>query len=243
MMRWGFPEQIDWRDPLLGEWFLPLPAFELQSESTTLLLIDLQNYAIRRDMGYGPALLKQAPHLAEYYFDRIERVVIPANVRLLRAFREAGRRVIYTRVGPLLADGADLIPRRRRRDRDQLAEHDAPALWPVGTSEHAIIDELAPRPGELVFDKNSSGAFNSTGIDQILHNLGIESLIITGIATEMCVETTARDASDRGFNVVIVEDATATFEPISHISSLYNWSKTYGLVRCADEIIQWLGKA
>jgi nicotinamidase-related amidase len=58
----------------------------------------------------------------------------------------------------------------------------------------------------------------------------------------MCVETTARDASDRGFNVVIVEDATATFEPKSHIASLYNFAKTYGLVRSTDEVIHLLSQ-
>ncbi len=232
-----FPEKIDWHSPIFGEWFLPLPTFDVQPQSTALLLVDLQNYAARPDMGYGPVLYEQAPRLAQYYFSRLRDVVIPANRKLLRAFRQAGLRVMYTRVGPQLPDGSDMIARRRSRDLDQLALHRVPALWTAGTPEHAILDELAPHPGEYIVDKNSSGAFNSTGIDQILRNMGVQSLVITGIATDMCVETTARDASDRGFNVIIAEDATATFEPVSHVASLYNFAKTYGLVRSADEII------
>lgn len=238
MMPLSFPEKIDWHSPITGEWFLPLPGFDVRPESTALLLVDLQNYAARPDMGYGPVLRKQAPHLAQYYFCRLQDVVIPANRKLLRAFREAGLRVIYTRVGPQLQDGSDMIARRQRRDLDQLSAHSVPALWAAGTPEYAILDALAPSSGEYIVDKNSSGAFNSTGIDQILRNMGVQSLVITGIATEMCVETTARDASDRGFNVVIAEDATATFEPKSHIASLYNFAKSYGLVRSADEVIQ-----
>lgn len=236
----SFPEQIDWGSPAVGQWFLPYPRFEVRAEAAALLVIDMQNYAVRPDMGYGPILQRRAPQLAAYYYPRLRETVIPNNQKLLRGFRGHSLRVVFTRVGPQLADGSDLIPRRRQRDRDQRAEEGAPTLWPVGTPEHAIIDELSPQPGEYVFDKNTAGAFNSTAIEAILRNMGVESLFVTGVATEMCVETTARDASDRGFNVVLVEDGIATFEPLSHLASLYNFAKSYGMVRSADEVLDSL---
>jgi nicotinamidase-related amidase len=200
----------------------------------------MQNYVANPDVGYGPILEKIAPQLADYYYKRLKDVVIPSNQKLLSFFRNRGLRVLFTRVGPQLVDGSDMIPRRQKRDQYQRGKHETPTLWPVGTYEHAIIDELKLQPEELILDKNSSGAFNSTGIDQILRNMSIEDLVITGLATEMCVETTARDAADRGFNVVIVEDGTATFEAISHVASLYNFAKTYGMIRNSEEVIHLL---
>ena len=95
---------------------------------------------------------------------------------------------------------------RRRGDGDRPSRHVA-----VGSFEHEIVDELAPLPGELVLDKNASSPFNGTGIDQLLRNLGVETLVLVGVATDMCVETTGRDAADRGYNVIVAEDATATY--------------------------------
>lgn len=237
-MELKFPDRIDWDAPVEGGWFLPLPHFQLRKEKLALLIIDMQNYLSLPDVGYGPILHEKMPRRAHYYFSRFRRNVVPANRELLAFFRSQNLRVLFTRVGPLLEDGSNMILRRQDRDRAHREAERIPTLWPIGTYEHKIIDELRPRRNEYVFDKNSSSAFNSTAIDQILRNMGVEDIVITGVATDMCVETTARDAADRGYNIVIVEDGTATFEPISHVASLYNFAKTYGMVQSSNEVIQ-----
>ena len=166
--------------------------------------------------------------------------MIPNSQRLLAAFRHAGARVVFTRHGPLLADGRDMIARRRRRDTESLARTDVPALWRRGTFEHEVISVLQPASDDLVVDKNTSSAFNSTGIESLLRNMGIEALVTIGMATDMCVETTARDAADRGFDVIVVEDATATFFERHHRAALSGFARVFGQVWSTDEVVQAL---
>jgi len=149
----------------------------------------------------------------------------------------AGRRIVFTRHGPLLADGSDMVARRRRRDRDSLASTGTPALWHRGTFEHEVVAALAPAPGELVTDKNTSSAFNSTGIGWLLRNMAVETLVVVGMATDMCVETTARDAADRGFDVIVVEDATATFVERHHRAALSGFARVFGQVWATDDVL------
>ena len=99
-----------------------------------------------------------------------------------------------------------------------------------GTFEHELIGSLAPAAGELVIDKNTSSAFNSTGIEWLLRNMEVETLVLAGMATDMCVETTARDAADRGFNVIVAEDATATFFEHHHRAALSGFARVFGQV-------------
>ena len=94
--------------------------------------------------------------------------------------------------------------------------------------------------GGLVIDKNASSPFNGTGIDQLLRNLGIETLVMTGMATDMCVETTARDAADRGYNVIVVEDAVATFFPQHHHAALSALARVYTQVWRTDRVLDTL---
>jgi len=166
--------------------------------------------------------------------------VIPAAVRLIEAFRDESLPVVFTRHGPLLADGSDMIARRRRRDDDALELTSAPALWHSGTFEHELIAALAPREGELVVEKNTSSAFNSTGIEWLLRNLGVSTLVVIGVATDMCVETTARDAADRGFNAIIVEDASATFFEHHHRAALSGFARVFGQVWSAERVAKAL---
>ena len=149
-------------------WHMPWPAFELDWHRAALVLIDMQNYGCNPDAGLGPMLSERHPEIAGYYLPRVTDTVIPNARRLLEAFRAAGRRVVFTRHGPLLPDGSDMAARRRRRDRDALAATGSPALWHRGTFEHEVVAALAPAHGELVLDKNTSSAFNSTGIESLL---------------------------------------------------------------------------
>ena len=221
----------------LPVWILPWPSFEIDWASTGLLVIDYQNYSSNPEVGFSSMLKECYPEIAEYYVPRIMEVTIPNTRRLLAAFREARRQVVFTRHGALLQDGRDMIERRQRRDSDAVDATQRPALWSKGSYEHQVIDELAPLENELIIDKNTSSAFNSTGVDHLLRNMKLETLVITGMATDMCVETTARDAADRGYNVVIVEDAVATYYPEHHRAALSGFARVFGQVWSTEEVL------
>jgi len=157
---------------------MPWPAFEVDWDKVALILIDYQNYSSNPNCGITQMLIEQHPQVAEYYVPRIGRTV-PNTGRLLEAFRETKREVIFTRHGALLPDGRDMIARRRRRDSDAVEETDRPTLWSKGSFEHQVVDQLAPLDCELVIDKNASSPFNGTGIDQILRNLQVDTLVMT----------------------------------------------------------------
>jgi biuret amidohydrolase len=227
----------------LPEWVLPWPEFEVDWRRAALAVIDVQNYSSNARVGIAQMLFEKRPRVAQYYDSMVLRTMVPNIERLIAKFRAAGREIIYTRHGPLLPDGSDLVARRRRRDERARADTERPALWPRGSYEHQIIDELMPLAGDLVIDKNASSPFNGTGIDQLLRNLGIETLVITGTATDMCVETTARDAADRGYNVVVAEDATGTYYQLHHEAALSSIARVYGQVWSTQAILSKLGAA
>ena len=220
---------VDSRETFAG-WHMPWPDFEVDWKRAALVVIDMQNYGCNPEVGLPQMLSQRYPEIARYYLPRLTEIAVPNGRRLLEGFRAAGARVVFTRHGPLLADASDMIERRRRRDVEALASTGTPALWHRGTFEHELIAPLAPRVGELVIDKNTSSAFNSTGIEWLLRNMGVETLVVAGMATDMCVETTARDAADRGFNVIVVEDATATFFEHHHRAALSGFARVFGQV-------------
>jgi len=224
----------------LTDWVFPWPAFDVDWKRAALLVIDYQNYCANPAVGLGKLLTEQHPQVAAYYVPRLTYVTIPNTRRLLDAFRQAGREVVFTRHGALLPDGRDMIARRRRRDADALNMTGKPAMWARGSYEHEIIDELRPLPNELVLDKNASGAFNGTAIDQLLRNMDIETLVVAGIASDMCVETTSRDAADRGYNVIVVEDATATYYAEHHRAAMSGMARVFTQVWSTDEVLRAL---
>jgi len=218
------------------EWFMPWPSFDVDWSRAGLVVIDYQNYSSNPDCGVANMLVEQFPKVAEYYLPRIRETVTCAR-RLLDAFRQNNREIVFTRHGALLKDGRDMIARRRKRDDDSVASTDRPTLWSKGSFEHQIVAQLAPLDDELVIDKNASSAFNGTGIDQLLRNLNLETLVIVGMATDMCVETTARDAADRGYNVIVVEDAVATFFAEHHLAALSALARVYTQVWSSEQVL------
>jgi len=227
----------------LPDWPIPWPAFDVDWARTALIVIDYQNYSSNLDAGLPKMLTEKYPAIAQYYNRRINEVSIPNTARLIAAFRAAEREVIYTRHGALLPDGRDMILRRRRRDVDAMKATDRPHLWSRGSFEHDIVDRLAPLPGDLVIDKNASSAFNGSAIDQLLRNMAIDTLVMTGMATDMCVETTSRDAADRGYNVVVVEDATATFVEEHHLAALSSLARVFAQIWDTERVMTALKDA
>jgi len=227
----------------LPDWPMPWPAFEVDWTRAALIVIDYQNYSSNPEAGLARMFIEKYPSVAAYYIPRITEVTIPNTCRLLDAFRAAGREVIFTRHGALLPDGRDMILRRRRRDVEAMKTTARPHLWSRGSFEHQIIESLSPLPHELIIDKNASSAFNGSAVDQLLRNMGLDTLVMAGMATDMCVETTSRDAADRGYNVIVVEDATATFCEAHHHAALSALARVFTQVWDTERVISTLKDA
>lgn len=221
-----------------------VPDYHLDPTRTALVIIDVQNRTVKPEYRGIAALLEQKyPEVSSYYLERAWNVVVPNNLRLLEFFRAHGLRVVFTTVGPVLPDGRDWVSPLREGFDAMERETGVRAMHPVGTPGHALIDELRPRSGELVIHKTTSSAFTSTGIDLTLRTLGIDTLICSGLVTNACVEMTARDAADRGYKVVMVDDACLTFDRELHDACLRAFAIFLGNVRSTAEVLAELGTA
>lgn len=184
----------------------------LDPARTALLAIDLQvdflspdGYFARK--GYDPSPL---------------RAVIPAIKTLTDAARSAGVRVIWTRQG-YRADLADVAPYDRWRNARAgipLAAGDGASLL-RGSEGYDIVPELTPDASDFVVDKTANGAFYETDLDLILRAQGITHLIFTGCTTDVCVHTTLREANDRKYQCLLVEDACASGDAYAHKAAVH----------------------
>jgi nicotinamidase-related amidase len=186
---------------------------------------------------------RRTPGLRDYFLAQVERAVIPNLRRLLDFFRMHRLRVIHTTIASELPDGEDWIPTLRRTNavaREEIGE----AVFPSRTDRWArIVEALTPRPGEVVINKTTYSAFTSSGLAVLLRNLRIETLVLGGIITNRCVETTAREATDRGYRVILLEDASATYSPELQEATMLSLQGSYGYVRMTDEVLALLEQA
>jgi len=182
----------------------PYP-FELTPAEAALVIIDMQRDFLEPG-GFGESLGNDVGLL--------RRTIAPTG-RLLDAARAAGLMVIHTREGHR-PDLADLAPAKKARGKPSLAIGDEGAMGRLlvrGEPGHDIIPELYPRPGEPVIDKPGKGAFYATDLDTILKHRGIRQLIVCGVTTEVCVNTSVREANDRGYDCLVVEDCVGSYFP------------------------------
>lgn len=198
-----------------------------------LVIVDMQYATGHRDGALARRMKAEGKGTTDWRFERIHTLVIPNSRRLIEAMRRCGGEVIYVTIGAAREDCADAPIHMRKFFRDVGNFEGAP--------EHRIIEELAPAQGDYVLRKTSIGAFASTGIDHLLRSLNREALFMTGVSTNMCVETTAREAADRGYAVTLVEDACATTHKDLHESTLRNFQRFFGKVRSTDEVLSLLG--
>lgn len=197
----------------------------IEPKRAALLVIDLQKGL------YNDKRLSSEPERA-YLHDRIGRSVVPNGQRLIAACRSVGVEVIYTVIESLTLDG-----------RDRSLDYKISGLFAAkGSREAEVIDELAPLDNEIVIPKTSSSLFNSTNFEYVLRNLGVEYLMVMGMITDQCVETTVRDGCDRGFLMTLVEDACAANSEQRHEESLIGING-YCRRRTSDELIAELGSA
>ncbi len=208
-----------------------LSAPKLTKETTALLCVDVQYVDAHPDYGLGAKAkeLDLAHHL-DYYWDRLERITIPNIRRLQDVARAKGVEIAHIRVASSTADGRDSTLRYKsfglRTPRD--------------TKEAQFLDEVAPQGDELVISKVTSSAFNSTNIDRMFRNIGIRNLIVTGVVTNGCVESTTRSAAEHDYGTIVVEDATAAMAPQLHEHSLLSMSYKDAAIRSTDEVVELL---
>ena len=187
-------------------------AFEFDPASTALIVIDMQRDFLEPG-GFGETLGNDVSLL---------RTTIEPNKKLLAAWRQAGLHIFHTREGHA-PDLSDLPPSKRRRGNPSLRIGDRGPMGRIltrGEPGHDIIPELYPLPNEPVIDKPGKGAFTATDFQEQLARRGITQLVVTGVTTEVCVNTTVREANDRGYDCLVVSDATASYFPEMHAAGL-----------------------
>jgi biuret amidohydrolase len=187
-------------------------AFELRPAQAALLIIDMQRDFLEEG-GFGAALGNDVAML--------RRAIEPTR-RTLAAARDAGFLVIHTREGHR-PDLADLPASKRKRGRLATRIGDRGPMGRVlvrGQPGHEIIPELAPIEDEPVVDKPGKGAFYATDLESMLRNRGIAQLVVCGVTTEVCVHTTVREANDRGFDCLVLEDCVASYFETFHKAGL-----------------------
>jgi nicotinamidase-related amidase len=195
---------------------------EIDARSSALVIIDMQYATGSRHGALSRTLQAKGSNVGDYRFARIESTVLPNIVALRSHFHRLQRPVLHVTLGSALPDASD-APRHMRKLLASCHNH-------VGSREHEILDELKPVAGEHVLRKTTVGAFASTAIDSLLRGLGVEQLYMVGVSTNMCVETTAREAADRGYQVTLVEDACATTFEELHLVTLRNFQRLFGRV-------------
>ncbi|NBC97538.1 isochorismatase family protein [Atlantibacter hermannii] len=202
-------------------------AYSFDPATTALIVIDMQRDFVEPH-GFGEALGNDVSLL--------RRAIDPCR-RLLEAARRAGLFVVHTREGhrpdlsncpaaKLTRGGKTFIGQQGTMGR----------ILIQGEPGHDIIPELYPQAGEPIIDKPGKGAFFATDLHLILQARGITSLIICGVTTEVCVQTTAREANDRGYEVLIPEDCCASYFPEFHRAALE-------MIKAQGAIVGWVSDA
>lgn len=199
-------------------------AFDFDPTTTALIVIDMQRDFMEPG-GFGETLGNDVSLL---------RAIIPTAAALMAGCRAAGVPVIHTRECHL-PDLSDCPPAKRLRGKPSTRIGDAGPMGRIliaGEAGAEIIPELFPLPGETVIDKPGKGAFYATPLSGHLAEMGVQTLLFAGVTTEVCVQTTMREANDRGFTCLLVEDATESYFPAYKAATL-------DMVRAQGAIVGW----
>ncbi len=199
-------------------------AFAFDPATTALIVIDMQRDFIEPG-GFGASLGNDVSLL---------QAIVPTTARLIKTCRDHGLPIIHTRECHK-PDLSDLPPAKRNRGNPSLLIGDPGPMGRIliaGEPGADIIPELAPLDTELVVDKPGKGAFYTTQLGEHLAQLGTKTLILAGVTTEVCVQTTMREANDRGFDCLLIEDATESYFPAFKTATL-------DMIRAQGAIVGW----
>jgi len=182
----------------------PFP-YAFDPTRTALVVIDMQRDFIEPG-GFGASLGNDVTLL---------QAIVPTVRRMLDAWRAVGGVVLHTREAHR-PDLSDCPPPKRLRGNPSQRIGDVGSMGRIliaGEPGAEIVSELAPLPGELVVDKPGKGMFHGTPVDALLRERGITHLLFMGVTTEVCVQTSVREANDRGYECLLIEDGTASYFP------------------------------
>ncbi len=205
--------------------FPNLPYFAVSSEHTALIIVDMQKLDAHPDFGIGAKARDAGIGQVFNYYWRAVDAAVPNQQRLLDGARAAGIPVIFTRIATQTATARDV---GRQHQYVNMAV-------PKDSVEAQILEAIAPRGDDIVLSKTSSSPFNSTGIHHTLRSLEVDTLIVCGVVTNGCVEGTVRDASDLGYNVIMVPDACAAVTPALHQAAITNLDNAF--CNCRDTTV------
>jgi len=198
--------------------------FRFDPATTALIVIDMQRDFIEPG-GFGETLGNDISHM--------QRAIDPTR-ELLDLFRAQGWPIVHTRESHH-HDLSDCPPAKRERGSPSLRIGDHGPMGRIlirGEPGAEIIPHLAPLEGEIVIDKPGKGAFYATDLGEILAELGTKSLVFAGVTTEVCVQTTMREANDRGFECLLIEEATESYFPAFKAAAL-------DMIRAQGGIVGW----
>ncbi|WP_375451700.1 cysteine hydrolase family protein [uncultured Devosia sp.] len=188
---------------------IPVPArpyaYWLDPAHTALVVIDMQRDFIEPG-GFGDSLGNEVARL---------QAIVPTVAELIGLFRSHGWPVIHTREAHR-PDLSDCPPSKIARGNPSVHIGETGAMGRIliaGEPGNQIVDALAPMPGEIVIDKPGKGMFWATGMHERLQQRGISHLVFAGVTTEVCVQTSMREANDRGYECLLIEDASESYFP------------------------------
>jgi len=189
---------------------------------TALIIVDMQKYYLEDNSAYSRYFSFLYPGSLDYIRQRAENTVIPNIILIKKFFTSVNLPVIYLRLCSAKTDRSDL----HRFFMNSYLEGKSrgfDGVYPLSSdSEAGIVEQIQPGYSDIIIDKTTFSPFSSTDIDRRLKSMGIRSMVFTGLATSQCVETTARDASDRGYDVIHLSDAQADYDEMTHNASLFS---------------------
>lgn len=194
--------------------------------ATALLFVDVQNYSTETGTEYAHLTPDEREAQCGYFFRELRDHAVPNMQKLQQACRAAAVEVMYTVIEALTQDGRDL----------SLDYKISRLFCPKGSHDAQVVDAIKPIGDEIVIPKTSSSVFISTNIHYVLGNLGVRHLIVAGLLTDQCVDSTVRDACDYGYLVTLVTDACATMSAERHASSIAN-NRGYARQRTTAQMV------
>lgn len=221
------------------------PGFDFPvTARVALLVIDMQPCVVGSEIGLAHAIERSAPGYTRYLMTRLREIVIPNTRRLLDAFHRVRRPVYFSAFASATGDGRDVTTATiRYRDAERHARTGQSVILPRAHPATDVLAELAPRPGDRVLTKPSIDVFTSTRLAEELRVGGVETLVIAGVLTDAGVESSARHAAERGFRVVVVEDACAAWEEGFHAASLSALSRYFARIATTEEVVAGVERA
>lgn len=210
--------------------------------STALLIVDMQNYYLDKESPYFRYFNNLQPGCLDYLFKRCHNIVIPNIKQIIQLCKNQNAIIVYLKLCSKKKDRSDLHRFFMETNKRAVVSgyEDVYPLCENWMSE--IIEQLKPQDDDIIIEKTTYSPFTYTNINSILQKHKISKIIMTGLATSQCVETTARDASDHNYEIIQIEDAQSDYDELTHVYSLYSSKGVCGSTILSTEDIISISK-